>query len=175
MEKFPRLGFSLTAEEVERLKREGWINDDFSLNHASFDDSVDPIIKLLYAQAWKNGDVGKHRHIARGAAEANSTERNCASAFVYYQFGAHLGSGGAEPIVDQHVLRAFGIYRAGEDEIKIKKMLKLGQLRKSHVDLIDDYRAWMADDEDLCDSLRAEAGWRYGGDQVLFALGRAVR
>jgi hypothetical protein len=65
-----------------------------------------PLTKLLYAVLWKNGDLAKVKHVVKGILDKRDESDN---SIIFYQFGRHLSEKKSEPIVDQHVLRAFGI------------------------------------------------------------------
>ena len=49
---------------------------------------------------------------------------------MFYQFGKYLTKKPGEPIIDQHVLRAFGIFKADGDKDRIKKLKRLSLITK---------------------------------------------
>jgi hypothetical protein len=65
--------------------------------------------------AWKNNDLKKLKHIIEGIKDENEYKK---TGIVFYQFGKHLRNIG-EPIIDQHVLRAFQFII----QIKVRNLL----------------------------------------------------
>ena len=59
------------------------------------------------------GDLKKITHIIEGY---NFWRRWKGNGITFYQFGKYLSNKKAEPIIDQHIIRAFGIYEADDDE-----------------------------------------------------------
>ena len=94
---------------------------------------ADPVIKLLYSQIWKNGGVPKLEHIARGAAAGDPATVTRQGA-VFHQFGVHLADRSRQPIVDQHVIRAYAVFCAlGNDDSDIVKALRIGTLKSKGI------------------------------------------
>ena len=77
--------------------------------------------KLLYSIIWKNGDLLKVKHIIQGILESEieNVDNNDKEfvekqdSLVFYQFGKYLTKKNNEPIIDQHVVRAFAVSRNG--------------------------------------------------------------
>lgn len=168
---YPQIAYSITRQEVEELKRNGTILADNSLARLL---DGDPLVKLLYAVLWKNGDLKKVKHIVDGIlAEPSETVADRTSGLVFYQFGRYLTKEDGEPIVDQHVLRAFGIFKAKGNRKEVDRLRKLSIVTKKDHKLIEDYRHWLR--TALTPELRRVDNYAYHVDKVLFALGKAVK
>ena len=173
LKKYPEIIFNLQKEDVNELLKGDTINSKDFQNKLKT-----PLEKLFYAMAWKNGDLSKLKHIMDGINDCKfDMERK--SAFVFYQFGRYLTKTTGEPIVDQHVLRAFIIYsllKEEKDGYNLEKILKYSKfetIRKSHVKWIEEYKKWLISDE-----LRNVAkinDYVYYIDRILFALGKAIK
>ena len=92
---------------------------------------------------------------------------------VFKQFGRHLADR-SEPIVDQHVLRAFELYEALEntENAKIEKIRAKVNWDKD-VACIERYKVWLG--EHFSERQIEDQGYVVNVDMVLFALGRAVK
>lgn len=170
VEWFPRITFDLSKEDVQGMQNGGILTDEGVFAPDWLDHVHDPVARLLYAMAWKNGDLPKIKHIVQGVLADDGEVPS--QAFVFHQFGRHLADK-AQPIVDQHVLRAFGIHQSS-DEKTWKALRKMDFITKGTAGLINDYRQWLQSDA-LQASLRAAPGYAWHVDQVLFALGKTVK
>ncbi|MDZ4714366.1 MAG: hypothetical protein SH819_02765 [Cytophagales bacterium] len=166
-ESYPQLRVKITRSEIKGLRATGVIKDNL-IGHF---DATDPLTKLLYALAWKNGDLKKVRHIVQGIC-LNENQNN-ESGLVFNQFGRHLSGEQGEPIVDQHVLRAFGIFQAKNNKAEIEKGRMLKTVKKEHYGLIENYKKWLQND--LTKRLREQPNYAYHVDKVLFAIGKKVK
>ncbi|KAA5542326.1 hypothetical protein [Adhaeribacter rhizoryzae] len=174
-ESYPEIKYSLTLEEIQDLKRSGLLeeNNTFSTDLSAAD--LDPVAKLLYAIAWKNGDLQKVKHIVAGVLnckDADTHDRE--EGIVFYQFGRYLTKTPGEPIIDQHVLRAFGISQT-DDLSEIKRLRKLSVFTKKENKLIKAYKDWLQAGKGLQESLRQEEGYTYHLDKLLFAIGKTIK
>lgn len=165
---YPQLNFKITKEEIEELKEKRIITTCNLLGDIS---GADTLTKLLYAVLWKNGDLKKIKHIIKGIISEQPDEK--ANGLVFYQFGKYLTKKPGEPIVDQHVLRAFGIFKANGDKDKIERLKRLSLITKKERELIDQYKLWLQ--TDLTKELREIDNYSYYVDQVLFAVGKSVK
>jgi signal recognition particle subunit SEC65 len=170
-DKYPKIEFSIRKNEFEKL-------NDFSLNE---DDTIklindkvkdNTIAKLLYALAWKNGDLVKLQHIIKGIKNDGKIDDEKEDGLVFYQFGKHLTKNNNEPIIDQHVLRAFAIYKENNLE-KISKLQKMELINKSNMFLIKEYKTWLSDEISM--NLKNENDSVYYIDKILFALGKTIK
>lgn len=171
--KYPELQLHLTAEDVRSLRAEK-LDDDLRL-HADLSARLEtPLEKLLYAIVWKQGDLQKVGQILEGALEAaEPTALRHGQPQVFKQFGRHLANR-AEPIVDQHVLRAFELYeqRNTTDPAKVKAIREKDNWNRD-VACIERYKQWLR--EHFSARQSAEADYVVNADMVLFALGRAIK
>lgn len=171
--KYPELQMQLTTEDIRSLKDK--VLDRHLRPHADPSACLEtPLEKLLYALAWKNGDLQKVGHIVKGASEAGqSIQMNNGPAQVFRQFGRHLADR-SEPIVDQHVLRAFELY----EQIERQEDEKIAKIRAKinwdkDVACIERYKSWL--NEHFSERQHEEQAYVVNVDMVLFALGRAVK
>lgn len=170
LDTYPKIEFKISPEEVNALmdkEAEG----PFAASIAA--QLTDPLAKLLYAVLWKNGDLPKIEHIIKGIRESPVKNELPDKALVFYQFGRYLTKRPGQPIIDQHVIRAYGVY-VSESEEAIARHRKLSTLGKAHKRLIARYINWMASDE-IQPELTAIADYAYHVDQVLFALGKVIK
>lgn len=172
---YPKITFKITSEDINDLKNEGKLTDDLLFANDLPLKIKDPLSKILYALAWKNGDLPKIKHILRGIIDADSDVRNNDEAVVFHQFGKYLTKRQGEPIIDQHVIRAFALYKTKKDnDAELKKNRKLDVLNKAHVNLIAEYKKWLL--EDIDHSLKAaNMDYAYHIDLILFALGKTIK
>lgn len=171
---YPKIEFQIENKEILSLVESGLL--DGSLNFSSTVGSklIDPITKLLYAVAWKNGDLKKLKHIARGVIDASDDTLDQNEALVFYQFGKYLTGKRHQPIIDQHVLRAFGIYQASLNGQDPADYLSLKTITRKHKPLIQLYKEWLQS-EDIAEELRKVDSYTYHIDKILFAAGKAVK
>lgn len=165
---YPQIQFKIEKKDIEDLIEKGIITPEKSLSKKIEGDALS---KLLYAVLWKNGDLSKVKHIIEGILD--ESEENKDNGLVFHQFGKYLTKKVGEPIIDQHVLRAFGIYKADGDEDKIKKLKKLSLITKKEKDLIKEYKKWLQ--TGFKPELRAEENYSYEVDKLLFAVGKSLK
>lgn len=149
LNKYPKLKFKITNEEL----------GDFDLDSVKWEEK-DFVTKLLYSLVWKRGDLLKLKHIVQGIKNGEKSDR-----ITFYQFGKHLSdSDSQEPIIDQHVIRAFQ-FKEGKPEKPIQDNLTLTH----HKFLIEGYKKWL---NTLDSSLKPHL---YLIDQILYALGKRIK
>jgi signal recognition particle subunit SEC65 len=165
---YPRLKFKITKQEIEELKEKGLITADNLLADIA---NADPLTKLLYSVSWKNGDLKKVKHIIEGIVSGQEDEKE--NGLVFYQFGKYLTKKPGEPIIDQHVLRAFGLFKANGDSDRVEKLKRLSLITKKEKELIDQYKLWLR--TELTKELRDSENYSYHVDKVLFAVGKSVK
>ncbi len=184
--KYPRIHFDITQREIEGLVKSKYLSSDYKL--AISMESLkkeSAFTKLLYSILWKNGDLGKEKHIIDGVLGSTKEDH---SGLVFYHFGKYLGDPNKrQPIVDQHTLRAYGIYlcvenlidrinseiskkRKNSKKLDIEYYRKLSVTSKKEIYLINDYKAWIEQHH-----LYRHDDFVYVLDLVLFALGKAVK
>lgn len=113
----------------------------------------------------------KVKHIIEGIVSGQQDDKE--SGLVFYQFGKYLSRSPGEPIIDQHVLRAFGVYKAEADREKIDRSKGLTLITKKEKALIEEYKLWLR--TDLTKELRANDDYAYHVDKVLFAVGKSIK
>ncbi len=171
---YPQIKFKLDNGDIDELIN----NDLIDKNTLTFKKDItekltDPLTKLLYSTVWKNGDIKKIKHIIKGIKEVNDNSNEQDDALVFYQFGKYLTKTPGQPIIDQHVLRAFAIYKSTDDN-NIETLQKLETLKKTHKTLINEYINWLQSDE-LTNELKAIAEYTYFIDKLLFATGKTIK
>ena len=170
--KYPELQLELTAKDIASLMADK-LDEDLRL-HAELSVRLEtPLEKLLYALAWKNGDLQKVAHIIKGAADVRPTSLTNGPGQVFRPFGRHLADR-SESIVDQHVLRAFELY----EQLNAPNSAKVKAIRKKinwdkDVACIERYKLWL--NEHFNERQDSEPGFVENIDMVLFALGRVVK
>jgi len=166
-DKYPPIKFSVTLEEKEQLKK--LFDKDGKFSENIYYESEGVLSKLLYAMAWKNGDLPKLKHIVNGVLHSGKDSIEQETGLVFYQFGKHLINPSIEPIVDQHVLRAFAV----ENKQFVVSNKSTYSPREQKI-LIDKYKEWLGSSK-IQQELRKEANYMYYIDQVLFATGKAIK
>ena len=179
-DKFPKLDLNIDADKLKKLITKGVFGDDFSSNYKIssniMSELTTPLEQFLFAMAWKNGDLLKLKHIIKGFSDASNNINETESAFVFYHFGRHLANPDVEPIIDQHILRAFMVYKINENDIisdKFNKILKFSTIGKKEKELIKEYKEWLVSDE-LSEVAKIE-DYGYYIDRILFALGKSIK
>lgn len=162
---YPKIEFSITPDEIRTLQKNNIIQE-LALQIKDYD----PLTKLLYAVLWKNGDLKKIKHIISGIRNSVNQIDEQTDGLVFYQFGKYLAEPSKEPIIDQHVIRAFAVYLAEDNEPAVLEIRKLGVLNKKHKDLIDKYKGWVAKNHQY-----KGRDFLYCLDQLLFATGKAIK
>jgi len=170
---YPKIEFKIAPTEIESLISNKLLNIDFSFIDNVTSKITDPLTKLLYSLAWKNGDLKKLKHIVKGISEIESEEDNQERALVFYQFGKYLTKTKGQPIIDQHVIRAFSISKLN-DSNSIEKFRKLTTITKKEKIIIQDYIKWLSSDE-ILDELKSKENYTYHIDKILFATGRKTK
>lgn len=170
---YPKIEFEITPTEIDTLISKDFLDSDFNLRENVSSKITDPLTKLLYSLAWKNGDLKKLKHIAKGVSEIESKEDNQETAFVFYQFGKYLTKTDGQPIIDQHVIRAFSISKINNLTL-IEKFRKLSLITKKEKENVRDYIEWLKSNE-LSDKLKSKADYSYHIDRILFATGRKTK
>ena len=136
--KYEKNNLTISKEEIKSLQKSGIINE--ATNRLDMQKVADdqPLAKLLIALIWKNGDLSKVQHIIDGIMdESKSTSTQN---LIFRQFGKSLANPG-EPIVDQHVLRAFQLrsYQTEEEKIGIQRKSVYRNTDEAHVSR---YKVW---------------------------------
>lgn len=171
---YPQIKFKLDKSEIDSLINDNLIDKStLTFKQDITEKLTDPVTKLLYSIVWKNGDLKKIKHIIKGISEVydSSSEQN--DALVFYQFGKYLTKTTGQPIIDQHVIRAFAVYKSTDGK-RVEELQKLETLKKAHKPLINDYINWLQGDE-LSDEIKAISDYSYYIDKLLFATGKTIK
>lgn len=161
--KYPRLGIKISVEEILELKGNQLLTFDTNNNLTITQEGLNPIAKLLYALAWKQGDLQKLKKIIQGIEEVENPKLDKPEGLVFYCFGNHLANPNNYPIIDQHVIRALNLFNDNS---------KCDSLRKSDkVSLIDrdNYLKWFRKFKNV------DSDFLYLLDRLLFEIGRTVK
>jgi len=171
---YPKIEFSLSICDIHSLINNKIIDDELNFTHDVTKRLTDPLSKLLYAIAWKNGDLSKVKHIIKGVIESKSCENNYNKALVFYQFGKFLTKTVGQPIIDQHVIRAFAVYKSINSNEKINELREIETLNKKHKGLISDYKDWLTSDF-ITKELKMIEDYSFYIDELLFAIGKTIK
>jgi hypothetical protein len=173
-ENYPKIEFSITKSEIKKLEDDSLISNNI-FNHDKIGEIDSTALKLLYAMAWKNGDLKKIKHIIQGIKEVDEINYSKTDGLVFYQFGKYLTKKEGEPIIDQHVLRAFKVYQSDiNKEDEISNALNLTTVGKKEIKLIKDYKDWLLSDN-ISSDLKKELDYAYYIDKILFAVGKKIK
>jgi hypothetical protein len=171
---YPQIKFKLNKEDIDSLIKDKLIDEHtFTFKNDISKDINDPLTKLLYSTVWKNGDLKKVKHIIKGVTESNNNTIEQDDALVFYQFGKYLTKEDGQPIIDQHVIRAFIVYNS-DDINKLEMLRKFKTFKKSDKDVIIEYKNWLKGDL-LSKKLKAIPDYTYHIDKLLFATGKTIK
>ena len=85
----PKIEFSIKKSEIQNLIDNKIVDNDHNFTTAIKSKLTDPVTKLLYAIAWKNGDLKKIKHIIKGILDNEKDNNAPTKALVFYQFGKY--------------------------------------------------------------------------------------
>lgn len=160
--KYPRLGLKISKEEILELKEckvLTVIDNNLIINQ----ERLNPIAKLLYALVWKQGDLQKLKQIIQGIEDVEKPDNDKKDALVFYCYGNHLGNPKKFPIIDQHVIRAFNLFKNPANSETVRKSEKVRPEDRQN------YLHWFSQFEN------PNSDFLYYLDRLLFQIGRAVK
>lgn len=168
---YPPFDFEISKEEIETIA----LKDDFTFNDNITSQLETPLEKLFYAVAWKQGDLMKYKHIIKGIKEGQNDNALQNQALTFYQFGKYLNDRKTQPIIDQHVIRAFKFRNYDElDTNEISKIRKLYELTPKNKEDILNYKIWIRKlSVNFSEELRE--AYLFKVDRILMALGKAIK
>jgi hypothetical protein len=169
---YPKIEFSIKRQEINNLIKRGILTKEYALSD-KITNSSDTLTKLLYSLVWKNGELKKLRHIIQGIIDGDKINDTKENALVFYNFGRYLTKKKGLPIIDQHVIRAFAVYKENEQK-EIKSLLELQTINREHKNIIDQYRIWL-DSTELKKELKSNIDYSYYLDKLLFAIGKTIK
>ena len=150
---YPDIEFSITANEIDELKQKGFITEENIVSSDISNKELTAFEKLLYSVLWKNGDLKKEKHIICGIYGIDT------GGIVFNQFGKYLENKDA-PIIDQHVIRAFILY---------KKNCIIKNIKKEHYsEYFEPYVDWL-NNNDLFKNNKNKI------DDIMFCLGKKIK
>ena len=91
--RYPHLKFSITPDDIDNLKSAKFLEEDGSLSLNCANDKIlkTPLEKLLFSVLWKNGDLGKEKHITDGIiSNRDNGKVKSEEGIVFYYFGKYL-------------------------------------------------------------------------------------
>ncbi|WP_159466980.1 hypothetical protein [Dyadobacter sp. 3J3] len=171
-EVYPRIDFNISRSEIEELKVQGIINADSTINHTRLKDISDPLARLFLLILWKNSDFQKIKHVNDGILNTPPASGVEDTALVFRQLGRYISGRNEEPIIDQHVVRAYAI--SLQKSIHIATQREMGLLTLDEAELIEKYKKWLFS-SNFTSELRSCDGYTYYIDRILMALGRYAK
>jgi hypothetical protein len=170
---YPQLKFTITPDDINTLKRSKFLEEDgsLSLNCANENILKTPLEKLLFSVLWKNGDLGKEKHITDGIIGNRDNEEVIdEKGLVFYYFGKHLNQK-INPIIDQHVIRAFMLYK-NKNEENCEEILSKKTVSAKDKEICLKYIVWH---KKLLDKKADREMFSYRLDRLLFGLGKSIK
>ncbi|WP_378184700.1 hypothetical protein ACE939_08150 [Aquimarina sp. W85] len=163
--KYPNFDFTISKEEIRSLEDVNAIGKEGQLLHEYFRDGkkLTTIEKLLYSYIWKRGELNRFPSMISGI-KGDDYMRNTGQ--VLNQFGKYLSNDNFnEPIVDQHVIRAFRVC------IEDNESSTSGTVNYR---IIQDYRHWLlnlVNKKNLKNKKLAIAII----DKIMFSIGKSLK
>ncbi len=161
--KYPEIKFKISANEIQQNNIFGENGDEYisKLENGLLSEKItDTFTKLLYAMAWKQGNLPKLKSIIDGILKADEEEISQDNAQVFYQFGKNLAIPEKEPIVDQNILRVFTIYKS------------LDNTQKKQKENISKYKEWL---NALTINMDDKVEFYREVDKLLFVVGKGLK
>ena len=156
--------FSFTNEEKAILKN--------NLSKFTPEKFMDPYTKLFYAMLWKQGDLPKLIHIIEGLVGKEKTSNQ---GMVLHQFGKYLNNKRTQPIIDQHVVRAYKVFKNLDNDSLFNEYRRINQLETGkHKTYIAEYVEWIKDMKPKMEGGEREK-FLFKVDRILMALGKAIK
>ncbi len=169
-----KIQFSISPDEINNLIQDGMINLDFSFNQDISRCLNDTITKLLFAIAWKNGDLNKIKHIVNGIYNSKKDiNTDFGSSIVFQQFGRFIANQNDNPIIDQHVIRAYLAFKAQNVEEFIKAQ-KLKAVTNKHLEIVIEYINWLKSGFFEIE-LKNNPEFNYYVDKLLYGVGKTIK
>lgn len=168
--KYPVLKFAIDNAELDQLIRRSTINDDHTLN-LSAEQGYSTLEKILISILWKNGQISRIQHVVDGMT--NDIKSKSKHGIIFQQFGRSLRHKD-EPIVDQHVLRAFCYYVDTPTLDLAKYRQYKAAYNNSDQRLIEEYRLWF---KKILNRIPEDQKntFKYRFDKVLFVIGKNLK
>lgn len=171
---YPGIDFKITPDEIQWMMDHRLIDNNYRFASGISSKITDPLTKVLFALAWKNGDLNKAKHIIRRIAESKSDCDNVQDGLVFYQFGKFLTKSAGQPIIDQHVIRAYWANQQVGNKEKFMEVRRFDTITVKQRDLLEEYKRWLISDN-LTSSLRKQNDYSYHIDRILYAAGKTIK
>ncbi len=179
--KFPRMELRLTPDEMDQLKNIGVLDATLKLSPTLAKEELEggqkltALEKLLYSVLWKNGDLGKERHIVEGVY---GNAQDPKSGIVFYEFGGYLNRRNPY-IMDQHTLRCFAVAACDESDDQLNQARRLELINGKN----DQHQSWMSAYKEFYESLgqripgstKEAANYFYEVDRLFFGAGKLIK
>jgi hypothetical protein len=145
-------------------------NGSLEVNSEKLDNEIS---KLLYLMVWKQGDLKKFQGIIDGLT-SDKVDLDLKKPFVFYQLGRHIAHG--EPMIDQHVIRAFKVFievgKLNPIDFSTKPSTKMDKnsflVNSNKKALFENYIDWV--------KLRGSKHHKINDiDNIMFALGKYLK
>ena len=168
--KYPKLRLNIEAAEITKLIEQDILDRQNKLNPNTFHGTT--LERLLVAALWKNGDINKLQHIVDGILQTEGFRSDYS--LIFKQFGHSLTTS-LEPLVDQHVLRAFEIKSLPiYSEFAVNSLRKKRIYKTSDNTILNSYRQWFKNIIGrIC--IEDQPDYKEKLDKVLFIKGKAVK
>jgi len=177
-DKFPRMELRLTTQEMGQLKDIGVLDADLKLSPTLAKGELEggqkltALEKLLYSVLWKNGDLGKERHIVEGVY-GNAQDQK--SGIVFYEFGGYL-QGRNTFIMDQHTLRCFAVAACDGSENQLNQARRLELINGKN----EQHQSWMSAYKKFYERIEermpgSAADYLYEVDRLFFGAGKLIK
>jgi hypothetical protein len=191
-DEYPDIEFTISKNEFEQVSEFVELLSDNTVNKpAKIADflSGNALGKFFYALAWKQGDLIKLDTLLDGLKrvhQENATSLENGS-LVFPQFGAHLADPAEQPIIDQHIIRAFNYYElvisdereityqlmnSGNNKVAKNKARDRNIFRFKEED-VSAYLKWLKSNIDHVNQEKKRKALRTI-DKCLFTLGKAL-
>jgi len=155
-DKYPRIKFNFLKEDIESLSK----LEDYQ-THVST-----ALEKLFYSYLWKIGKIPSIHSLRDGLNGKDFGN----TGLVMNQFGKHLADSKI-PIIDQHVLRAFKMFK----DQNVEKHSNSGSLTGKDKNFILKYNKWISEILDKVEKPEDREEVMYKIDKILFRLGKGLK
>lgn len=167
---YPKFSLNIEVDEILELKRRGILDDQNKINPITFTGTA--LERLLVAALWKNRDINKLQHIVDGILQTDGFRTDYS--LIFKQFG-HSLTDSSEPIVDQHVLRAYEIKSLTTySEQAVNSLRKKSVYKTSDKAILKSYREWFKNIIGRI-SVKDQSEYKEKLDKILFVKGKAVK
>ena len=168
-EKYPDVDLTFSQDEVRSLLVTNTLTDKHLID-LSHDRKFSAFEKLLLSVLWKNGHLTRVQPIVDGMVGDRKSESKYG--VIFQQFGRSLVDE-MEPIIDQHVLRAFSKFGDLSRILGRKTVQRNTAFNDADQETIDAYREWFKDKlKHVNDSDRTK--FKYLLDKILFVVGKSI-